>query len=148
VRATGTAAREVRIQTRNGPIEVAGASGPVWLRNSYGDVTVSEGQEVTLDVEMNDGAFTFQGALSGTSGHRIVSEVGDVTLRLPSDTALWLDAATRRGRIEVELPVEAQGSGDEEPGGSDEQQLEGPINGGETRLRIKVRDGDITLETN
>ena len=127
----------------SGTIELDGASGLVWLRNSFADTTVSGAQEVTLDVETRDGHFSFEGQLADRTGHRIDCEVGDVTLRLSSDTALWLDASTRHGQIYNELPIVE----DKDPGSSDGQQLQGAINGGKTKLHIKVRDGDITLET-
>jgi hypothetical protein len=103
---------------------------------------------VTLDVEMRDGDLTFEGRLADTSGHRIDCQMGDVTLRLPPDTALWLDASTRHGRIDNELSIQAdQGTaGDEDSDGSDEERLEGAINGGKTKLQIGVRDGNIALE--
>jgi len=151
VRATDTSAREYRIQTRNGPIELEGAAGLVWLRNSFGDITVTGAQDVTLDVESNDGEFWFTGGLADRTGHRIDCEVGDVTLRLPSDTALWLDAQTRHGRIDNELPVDQESAAqaqDKESGSPDQEQLAGAINGGKTKLRIRVRDGNIILETN
>lgn len=152
VRATGTAAREVRIETRDGPIVLQGASGLVWLRNSFGDVSVTGAQGATLDVELRDGDFTFEGQLSNSGRHRIHCELGDVTLRLPADTALYLDARTRHGRIDNELPIQAQSPGDEEQGSADEARLEGAINaelapGNQARLRIEVREGDIVLET-
>jgi DUF4097 and DUF4098 domain-containing protein YvlB len=150
VRVSDSTAHEYRIETRDRPIELEGASGLLWLRNSFGDIHVSEAVDVTLDVEARDGEFSFEGQLSDQSGHRVECEVGDVTLRLPSDTALWLDAYTRRGQIDSELPIQVEGAqdrGDEDPDGPDEERLEGAINGGKTKLRIKVRDGNITLET-
>ena len=149
VRVSETTAREYRIETRDGPIELEGASGLLWLRNSFGDITVTDAHEATLDVETNDGEFFFEGRLSGRTGHRVECKVGDVRLRLPADTALWLDANARHGRIDNELSIEAQTSqdGQDESGSPDEAQLEGAINGGKTKLRIKVRDGNIILET-
>lgn len=147
VRVSDSTASEYRVETRNGSIEIEGASGLVWLRNSYGNVSVSDAQDVTLDVEANDGAFTFEGRLSDRSGHRIEVEVGDVTLRLPADTALWLDAQTRHGRIDNELPIQVEKQ-DDEQSSPDERFLEGALNGGQTKLRIKVRDGNLVLESN
>jgi hypothetical protein len=86
--------------------------------------------------------------LSDRTGHRIEVEVGDVTLRLPSDTALWLDANVRHGRIDNELPIQVEKDSADEQSGPDDRALEGAINGGKTKLRIKVRDGNIVLETN
>jgi hypothetical protein len=108
---------------------------------------VTGAQEATLDVELRDGDFSFEGQLSDSSGHRVDCEQGDVTLRLPADTALYLDAHTRRGRIDNELPVEAQEPGEPDADGPDEEHLVGALNDGKTRLRIEVQDGDILLET-
>jgi hypothetical protein len=128
---------------------VDGAQGLLWLRNQYGDVTIREAVEATLDAELRDGAFTFEGQLSGQAAHRLDVERGDVTLRLPPDTALWLDAQAQRGRIDGDLSAAVERApGQQEQGDTDEMRLEGALNGGQTKLRIKVRDGDITVESN
>ncbi len=141
---SGTTAREFKIETRDDPIVLDGASGMLRLRNHYGDVTVTGAQEATLDVNVQDGAFTFEGTLNTRADHSIDGTYGDVTLNVPGDTAVRLDAHTRYGRIQCDLPVLVEKTADEESS-SDTDRLLGSINGGRARLRIRARDGDITI---
>lgn len=146
VRVSGTAAKEFRIETRDDSIDLDGASGLLWLRNRYGDVTVTGADEATLDVEVQDGTFTFEGTLDARADHRIEGTYGDVNLDLPGDTAVRLDAQTRFGRIDCDLPVLVEKAVDEEDeSDSDTNRLQGSINGGRAKLNIKVRDGDIAI---
>jgi DUF4097 and DUF4098 domain-containing protein YvlB len=146
VRVTGTTAGEYRIETRDGPIVLDGVSGPLWLRNHYGDITVTGAQDATLDVEVQDGTLSFEGSVDDEAAHRIDGKGGDVNLRLPASTAASLDASTRFGRIECEFPVAAERQVDEsDRSDADADRLAGAINGGGVKLRIKVQDGDITI---
>jgi DUF4097 and DUF4098 domain-containing protein YvlB len=146
VRVTGTTAGEYRIETRDDPIVLDAVSGPLWLRNRYGEINVTGAQDATLDVEVQDGTFSFEGSLDDATAHRIDGRGGDVNLRLPAGTAASLDASTRFGRIECEFPVATEKPADEsDRPDADADRLAGAINGGGVRLRIKVQDGDITI---
>jgi DUF4097 and DUF4098 domain-containing protein YvlB len=95
------AASEYKIETDNGAITLDGGRGPLWLHSSFGDIEVRSAQDATLDLVTSNGKVTFQGSLSTEADHLVESNFGAVLLRLPSDTAVTLDASTDFGRIRV-----------------------------------------------
>ena len=146
VRVSETAASEFRIETRDDSIFLDRASGLLWLRNHYGDVSVTGAREAALDVEVQDGTFTFEGTLDARADHRIDGSSGDVNLDVPGDTAVRLDAQTRFGRIQCDLPISVEKTVDEDAEStSDSSRLLGSINGGRAKLWIKLRNGDIAI---
>jgi hypothetical protein len=66
------------------------------------------------------------------------SNDGRVELRIPHDLAALLDVRSRDGRLHVELPI---------PSATDVHHnvLIGELNGGGIALRVRTKDGGITL---
>jgi len=91
VSVAGTTASDYKIETNNGAIELDGGGGPLWLHSRYGDIEVRGAHYATLDLNTNNGKVTFEGSLSAETGHRVESNYGTVTLRLPPDrwTSHW-----------------------------------------------------------
>jgi len=63
-------------------------------------------------VETRVGNITYSGSLLGTQ-NRLVASYGGVTLRIPSESELELEAEVVTGRIESSLPWEGDVSGQE-----------------------------------
>ena len=146
VSASSTAASEYKIETDNGAITLDGGRGPLWLHSKFGDIEVRGAQDATLDLVTSNGKVTFEGSLSAEADHLVEGNFGSVVLRLPSDTAVTLDASTDFGRIRCEFDVLVEGGGDDKESRSSGDELRGAINGGGHRLRVKTRNGDITIE--
>ncbi len=147
VAVTRTEAGEYRIETNNGAIKLDGGHGSLWLHSRYGNITARNAHDATLDMVSGNGRLTFEGSLSVEMDHQLESNYGSVTLRLPSDTAVFVDASTDYGRIRCEFDVLVKGEGDEEERRTSGDELRGAINDGSNRLRIKTRNGDIDIET-
>lgn len=146
VSVAATEAGEYKIETNNGAIKLDGGHDSLWLHSNYGDITVRGAQDATLDLSSGNGKITFEGSLAAKADHEVASNYGAVSLRLPPDTAVYLDAETNYGRIRCEFDVLVKGSGDDNESRSSGDELRGTINGGGKRLRIKTRNGDIAIE--
>jgi DUF4097 and DUF4098 domain-containing protein YvlB len=145
VSVTGSEAGAYKIETQNGAIKLDGGRGSVWLHSHYGDIEVKAARDVTLDLSTDNGKVAFEGSLSNTADHTLESDYGAVTLRLPPDTSVLLDASTDHGRIRCDFDVLVRGADKEENDASGDE-LRGAINDGSARLQIRTRNGDIVLE--
>lgn len=146
VSVTRTKASEYKIETRNGPIKLDGGQGSLWLHSDFGDITVESVSNASLDLRSGNGKVSFEGSLSAEADHQVESNFGSVSLRLPSNTAVTLDASTDFGDIRCEFDVLVKGGSDDKEGRSSGDELHGTINGGGARLRVETRNGDITIE--
>ena len=116
------AARSYDLHSDNGTISLDGASGPVKIGSGFGDITVTHGQGVTLDVTTSNGEIGFSGSLAD-GPHTITSGFGDVTLSLPADLALYVELKTGFGQVQTEFPLTVTGA-------ADCGHLTGTLNGG------------------
>jgi DUF4097 and DUF4098 domain-containing protein YvlB len=147
VTVAGTEASAYRIETRNGAIELDGGRGPLQLTSHYGDITVWRARDVTLDLTTSNGKVSFEGSLSANADHQAKSDYGDVSLRLPPDVALFLDARTEHGRIQCRFDVLTGGDGEEKDGRSSGDELRGMIHGGGPMLVVESRNGDVIIQS-
>lgn len=130
---------ECDVSTGDGRVILEDMSGRLRARTGDGQVTAS-GRFEALDLSTGDGRVTAT-ALPGsklTQGWNLETGDGAVTIRIPHDLNALLDARTKDGRINVDLPISVSGrlSG---------RQLVGELNGGGPPLRIRTGDGSITL---
>jgi len=130
---------DIDVSTGDGRVILDDIDGRVKARTGDGHMQAS-GRFDALDLSTGDGRVD----ATAMPGSRLSSawsvETGDgaVTLRVPHDIAAFLDARTRDGHINVDMPITTRGrlSGHE---------LVGELNGGGAPLRIRTSDGTITL---
>jgi len=146
VSVTGTEASDYKVETNNGSIELDGGHGLLWLHSHYGDIQVKDVRDAILDLSTTNGKVMFEGSLSLEANHKVESNYGDLTLRLPRNTAAFLDASTDYGRIRCDFDVLVQGGGDEDERRTSGDELRGTINDGAANLQVKTRNGDISIE--
>jgi DUF4097 and DUF4098 domain-containing protein YvlB len=146
VSVAGTEASEYKIESNNGTVELDGGHGSLWLHSHYGDIRVRNARDAILDLNTSNGKVTFEGSLASEADHQVESNYGAILMRLPPDTAVYLDASTTYGRIRCEFDVLVRGGGEDKEGHQSGDDLQGTINGGSDRLRIETRNGDITIE--
>jgi DUF4097 and DUF4098 domain-containing protein YvlB len=142
-----TEASAYKIETNNGDIKLDGGYGSLWIHSHYGDIVVKNARDVTLDLNTRNGEVTFEGSLADQGDHDIESHYGAVSLRLPPDTAVFLDASTRYGSIRCEFDVLVEGSDEGKEKRASGDELRGTINGGSDNLRVETNNGDVTIET-
>lgn len=138
MRLTGVDATAYDLKGQNGTITLEGAQGKISAITRFGDIKITDAQDVTLSVESGNGAVSFVGSL-GDGPHTISSDFGSVTLQLPADSAFDIDLKTDFGQIESAFEVQIQGAPDEE-------HWLGRINGGGETLKVSTRNGNISLK--
>ncbi len=112
-------AGDMRLSTTNGGIAVTNAAGTVRAETTNGGI----------DVQLNKVA---EGAdLS------FVSTNGGITVKLPRDIRVSLDASTSNGRVHSDFDVEGGTPG--------KRSLEGDINGGGGKLKVRTTNGGVHL---
>ena len=138
VRASGLRG-DVDISTGDGRVVLDDMDGRLKARTGDGHVQAS-GRFDSLDLSTSDGRVD----ATANPGSRLRAawsvETGDgsVVLKVPHDIAAFLDARTRDGHINVDMPIETSGR-------LSRHSLVGELNGGGAPLRIRTGDGSITL---
>jgi hypothetical protein len=146
----------VDIENSNGGIELTGTQGAAHVRTSNGGITL---REVRGDMELKSSNGSLKvvhsaGALTArTSNGAIQAELtdlprdadltlettnGGVTLKLPRDARLSIDAKTSNGGVSTDFTLD----GGEKPG---RHSLVGDVNGGGSRLSIRTSNGGIHI---
>lgn len=127
------------LTTSSGGITLTGATGRVTAESGFGDVTVTDAEDVTLDLHTSSGGLTFAGSL-GAGPHSLQSDFGDIVLRLPADAAASFDLTTDFGSLHSDFPVTLSGD-------QDDNAWQGTLGGGGPRLTVHTSSGSIRLET-
>ena len=127
-----------RIETTNGRIEVERTSGALVLSSTNGGIKVVQAEGAVK-------ASTTNGRIEAeltrvAAGHDLgfSSTNGGVTVRLPRDVQLSVDAATTNGGIDSDFDLAG--------GESRRGRLSGDINGGGGTLRIRTTNGSVNIE--
>jgi DUF4097 and DUF4098 domain-containing protein YvlB len=136
IRLTGTKGTG-RLETVNGGIEVEGTSGALALTSTNGGIKIVRAQGA-VKAETTNGSI--QAELTRIAADRDLgfsSTNGGITVRLPSDARLSVDAAATHGRVESAFGLEAEGT--------HRNHLTGDINGGGGTLRIRTTNGSVRI---
>lgn len=129
---------DITVVTGDGRVTLDSLDGSFSARLRDGHLTTA-GRFDRLDVQSGDG----RQDVTASPGSRVKSpwslESGDgaISLHIPIDTAALLDARTGDGRLRVNLPIKLTGM--------EKHQLVGELNGGGPLLRVRTRDGSLTL---
>jgi hypothetical protein len=148
---------KVNLQTGDGKIELAGLKGEMKLHTGDGSVNL-EGVDGNLHASTGDGHINAQGrfddlelktgdghvdarATSGstlTTGWRLETGDGSVSLEVPAELAADVDLHTSDGHIDLDMPITTEGK-------IREGEIHGKLNGGGSLLTIHTGDGSIHL---
>jgi DUF4097 and DUF4098 domain-containing protein YvlB len=126
-----------RLETVNGPIHVEGTSGALVLSSTNGGIEVVR-TEGALKASTTNGHI--EAELARVPPDRDLgfsSTNGGVTVRLPRDVRLSVDAATTNGGIHSDFDLAG--------GESRRGRLSGDINGGGGTLRIRTTNGSVQI---
>lgn len=130
---------EMDLNSGDGSVNLEGVDGK--LRASTGDGRIrASGRFDELNVKTGDGGVDVRAA-SGSSlstGWRLETGDGNVSLELPGDLAADVDLHTSDGHIDLDMPVTTEGK-------IREGEVHGKINGGGSPLVIRTGDGSIHL---
>ncbi len=153
---------QVEASTGCGSIAAGGISGRAKLATGFGDVVATDLDNTQLKAETGMGRVVIDGRLSGarvTTGsgeiichyeaiegdHRLESGNGDIRLHLFDGAETRINATTRHGRIETDLPLVKVGTSG--PEGRFSQRFVGSTGGGNPRASITLHThhGDIRI---
>jgi hypothetical protein len=145
------------LKTGDGGIQTSETAGTLRLHTGDGGVQVHRA-EGTLNGSTGDGSMTIEGRFSQVEAHTgngsvnvsllpgsrlqssssVTTGDGSISLRVPRDLSVDLQASTGDGHISNSLPF-AGGSG------NDAHHVHGLINGGGPTLRVTSGDGSISM---
>lgn len=128
-----------RIETLNGPIQIANAHGRVTAKSLNGRIT-ARGLRHEVDLNTVNGAITAEFDTIGEKQDvRLETDNGAIELRLPADTSAELDASTVNGGIANDFGLSA----------SEENwvghKLDARLGTGAGRIRLKTINGSIEI---
>jgi hypothetical protein len=143
------------LETTNGGVSVKGTRGPADLESTNGGVSVAD-VEGKLHLETTNGgidatdvagaveASTTNGAIEVTlrdlpdgSNLSFSTTNGGVTVSLPRDARLTIDAETTNGRISNDFEIDSKSSS--------KHHLRGDINGGGGLLKVDTTNGSVEI---
>lgn len=148
---------KVNLRTGDGKIELTGLKGEMDLHSGDGSENIdgvdgklrantsdgrirANGRFDELDLKTGDGHVEVRAAAgsSMSTGWRLQTGDGNVTLEVPGELAADVDLHTGDGHIDLDMPVTTYGKiGDNE--------VRGKLNGGGSLLTIHTGDGSIHL---
>jgi hypothetical protein len=130
---------EIRLSSGDGSQEIDGVDGK--LRATTGDGHIrANGRFDELDLKTGDGRVDARATTGSalTTGWRLESGDGTVTLEVPENLAADVDLHTGDGHIDLDMPVTTAGK-------LREGEVRGKLNGGGNLLVIHTGDGSIRL---
>ncbi|HSM26317.1 MAG TPA: DUF4097 family beta strand repeat-containing protein [Anaerolineaceae bacterium] len=134
-----TLAADYDLSTKNGRIDLDGAeSAKIKSVTDFGDIEMVNIKDSIVEIETKNGTIKLNGSLA-EGDHRIKSEFGNISVRLPASTSINCDIKTNFGKITSEFDLTVSGS-------IDEKHLVGKINDGGGLLIIETQNGNINLE--
>jgi DUF4097 and DUF4098 domain-containing protein YvlB len=133
---TGTRGK-ARLETVNGFLTIKDVQGDLELETTNGGIDVSRAAGALRAVTTNGSIDAELTGLTDDSGLSFETTNGRVSLRLPRDARLSIDAATTNGRVQSDFEVEG--------GQPRKQSLRGDINGGGGKLYIRTTNGGVQI---
>ena len=97
---------DLDLHTSVGDIDVINVRGQLHAQNNTGSISVAQ---TTLmgsgSLETNTGSITFNGAIATHANYHLESNVGQVDVTLPANSAFHIDAVTGLGSISNDFPA-------------------------------------------
>lgn len=128
---------KAHLETTNGGLSVDGVQGDLTLETVNGGIDVHRSAGA-LRAESTNGAIEADlTGLPADSELSLSTTNGGISIRLPRDARLSIDAGTTNGRVRSNLPIEGG-----QPG---KRSLKGDLNGGGGRLSAHTTNGSIEI---
>lgn len=132
-------AKTYTLNTKNGKITLDGVKNTIKAHSNFGNIDVENAQNATIDLSSNNGTINFSGSL-GSGPHSISSDFGNITVTLPTESALALELNTSFGKITSNFSVTVSGT-------MESNHWTGTTNGGGAALNIETKNGNINLQS-
>ena len=127
-------AGKVVARTSSGNVIASGIRGDSDLKTSGGDIRATVDGKIAAHTSGGDVSAELVGANRGIS---VSSSGGDLTVRVPKNTAGELNASTSGGSVRTEIPVTTTEMG--------EHKLTGTLNGGGNEIYARTSGGSIKV---
>jgi DUF4097 and DUF4098 domain-containing protein YvlB len=129
---------KARLITVNGGIEVVRVAGSIDAETTNGGVQVTDSRGAVSALTTNGGIEVELKNVTRGSDLALSTTNGAISVRLPKNVRLSLDAATTNGRVSSAFSVGG--------GSTSKRRLSGDINGGGGKLRVRTTNGSIRIE--
>ncbi len=128
------------LATSNGAVAVAGIQGGLDVRSTNGAVSLSR-VAAPVRARTSNGAVTAVLSRGPARGERVELSAtnGAVELRVPEGVGAEIEARTTNGRITSDLPLELQGTR--------QNQARGTVGGGGGEVHLRTTNGPIRIRT-
>lgn len=131
---------QVVAKTNKGDIRLNDISGAVTAENKDGPIRIDRpGSGVMVQNQNGDIRIHSRTGIGGD--YVLQSKGGNISVDIPENAAIDVQACVTRGQIHTDLPLEI--SGDKKTG----QSVTGQINGGGAKLTVELQRGDLSLQT-
>jgi DUF4097 and DUF4098 domain-containing protein YvlB len=147
---------DLELNSSNGEIEIAGASGLISARTSNGRVTIADStgdiQAETsndrvelvnlngqVDAQTSNGSIDYSGTLRPGSENSLQTSNESIAVYLVDTSGVEIDAITSNGQVTSSLPITIEGT-------AKDDELKGTIGGGGSTLNIRTSNGSISIE--
>lgn len=130
---------DASMETTNGGIEIEKAEGRLDLETTNGAIQVADSAG-SVEAETTNGGIEIElHDVSDGDDMSFSTTNGAVTLRLPRNIRVSLDAAVSNGRVSSDFEVDGAD-------GRNRRRLVGDINGGGGRLVVRTTNGSVAIE--
>jgi hypothetical protein len=140
---------DMKISGTEGGIRIHSYKSPIEIESTTGEVSIATYKETVrlrdvrlrgpFDLSMDKGEATIEAKEIG-GDLDIKTDKGSVILRVPRDTGLTVDySGGRRANFHSDLPLTSQA-------GFHSDEVNGALNGGGKRLRLRTDKGSISIE--
>lgn len=129
---------KARLITVNGSIDVVRVAGRIDAETTNGGVQVTDSRGAVSALTTNGGIEVELRNVTPGSDLALSTTNGAISVRLPKNVRLSLDAATTNGRVSSAFSVGRGSTG--------KRRLSGDINGGGGKLRVRTTNGSIRIE--
>jgi hypothetical protein len=126
-----------QLDTNSGSIAVDGAQGSLRAASDLGDIQVTAGSDVNLDLQSESGALSYSGSL-GSGPHTVRTGLGSVHLTIPRNSALTYDFSSDLGELVSDFSIPTNDA-------LVNKRWSGTLNGGGVPLVVETNSGSIYL---
>ena len=129
---------DVDAQTMGGDVQATGCNGKLLLKTMGGSITVERFKGPSIQATTEGGSVSADLLVAPTSDCKLGTSGGNVSLRLPADAAVTLDAQTEGGSIDTDFPIQVAHH-------FANDSLNGTLNGGGPTLKLETTGGSIEI---
>lgn len=128
----------VDIITSNATVRCEGITEKAHIETSNGNIVVT-GRKLTLDCKSSNGNISASGNLAD-GAHKVISSNGSVTMNLPPDTNIDLEASTSNGRINNDFSASRSGTGKKK-----DNYFQGSLGSGNANCQLYVKTSNNSI---